>query len=88
MDLLKTFIRVLSVCTLGSFDGLFRRGLTKCVSINNHPCHTRTTLDNTNFDEILFYSLSVSVNKCGRNCNTIDDTYLQVCVPIKWKTWM
>ena len=77
------FIRVLSVCTLRSFDGLFRRGLTKRVSINNHPCHTRTTLDNTKFDETLFYSLFVSVNKSGRNCNTIDDTYLQICVPIK-----
>ena len=36
-----------------------------------------------NSNEDIFYSLSVSVNKCGGNCNTIDDPYAHVWVPNK-----
>ena len=28
----------------------------------------------------LFLPFPVRVNKCGRNCNTIDDPYAQICV--------
>ena len=27
-----------------------------------------------------FLLFTVRVNKCGRNCNTIDDPYAQICV--------
>ena len=33
----------------------------------------------------LFYPFSVSINKCGGSCNTIDDPYVSVCVPNKVK---
>ena len=34
-----------------------------------------------NSNETLFYPFIVSVNKCGRCCNIIDDPCARVCVP-------
>ena len=48
-------------------------------------CQTRPTIVNTNSDETLFYPLTVSVNKYGRICNTIDNPYARVCVLQKVK---
>lgn len=53
------------------------------VSLNNRLCLSRPTLVDMNSNESIFYSLSVSVNKCGGNCNTIDDPYAHVWVPNK-----
>ena len=55
------------------------------VSLNIRPCKARSTLVNTNSDETLFYPFTVSVNKYGGTCNTIDDPYASVCVPNKVK---
>ena len=30
--------------------------------------------------ETLFYPFIVSINKCGGNCNTVDDPYARVCI--------
>ena len=53
--------------------------------MNFHPFQARPALANVNSDETLFYSLNVSVNKCGGNCNTNSDQYASACVPNKVK---
>ena len=55
----------------------------KCVSLTNRPCQGR--LVNVNFDKTFFYPFIVNVNKCGGNCNTIDDPYARGHVPEKVK---
>ena len=40
-------------------------------------------LVDTNSNWALFYPFTVSVNKCGGSCKTIDDPYGWVCVPHK-----
>ena len=45
----------------------------KCLTLNNWLCHARPRLVNINSDETLFYRFTVSVNKCGGSCNTIDN---------------
>ena len=74
------FIGLLIVCTIGSFgDSLVSnpKGPIKCASLNNHLCQARPALINLNSDETLFYPFTISVNKCGGSCNTIDDLYAQ-----------
>ena len=45
----------------------------KCVSLNNLPCQARPTFVNINSNETVFYSFTVTINKCGGSCNiTID----------------
>ena len=55
----------------------------KGVSLNSWPCQARSMLVDTNSNWALFYSFTVSVNKCGGSCKTIDDPYGWVCVPHK-----
>ena len=57
----------------------------KCVSLDNRPCQTRPTLANVNSNQPLFYAFTVSAQKCGGSCNTIDDPYSRLCVPNKIK---
>ena len=40
------------------------------VSLNNQPCQAKPTLVDTNSNEKYFNPF----NKCGENCNAIDDT--------------
>ena len=37
--------------------------VTKCVSLNNHPCTARPTVTGLNPDEIHYYPIMVSLNK-------------------------
>ena len=63
--------------------GLFA---VKCVSISNQPCQPRPAIDEINSNQPLYYQFTVSVNKCGRICNTIDDPYALICVPNEVKS--
>ena len=85
--LIKKMLIGLSV-RIGSFgESLVSnwKGSIKCVSLNNHPYQARPTIIYINSDETLFYTFSVSGNKCGKSCNIIDDPYARVCVPKKEK---
>ena len=53
----------------------------KWVSLNNLPCQARSKLVDINS----FFPFTVSVNKCGGCCNTIDYPYARLCVPNKVK---
>ena len=72
------FFRLFSVCTIRTFGELLFFNLKrpiKCVSLNNQPCETKPTIVNINSNKTLFYPFTVSVNKCGGSCNTVDDPY-------------
>ena len=43
------------------------------------------TCVNINLNVALFNPFTVSVIKCGRSCNIINDLYAQLCVPNKVK---
>ena len=45
----------------------------ECVSVVNEKCMTRPKIINTNANEPVFYPLSIKVNKCSGDCNTIND---------------
>ena len=86
----KMFIGLLSACTIGQFaESLVSnlKGPIKYVSLNNQPCQIRPEIGNINADKTLFYPFTVSVNKCGRRCNTINDPYTLVWVPSKIKKY-
>ena len=53
----------------------------KGVSLNNQPCQIRPTHIDVNSNEPLCYTFDVSVNRCGRTCDTFDGPYAQICVP-------
>ena len=89
MDLLKRFIRLLSLYTVGKFGeslAFNSKGPTKCVPINNQQFEARPRLVDTFSNKTLFYPFIVSVDKCGGDCSTIDDPiYARVCVANKVK---
>ena len=57
----------------------------KCISLNNRPCQTCPRLVDINSNGTLFYLFTLSVNKSGGSCNTIDDPYAGLCVSNKVK---
>ena len=84
----KMFVGLLSITTVISFGKslVFNfKGPIKCVSLNNQPAQTRPKLVNINSDETLFYLFTISVNKCKRSYNTINDSYAGGFVPNKVK---
>ena len=83
----KMLIGLLIACTKESFGELLAcnsDGRIKCISLNNPPCQARTTLPYL-ANKPLYYQFTVSVNKYGRSCNTIDKSYARVCVLDKVK---
>ena len=56
------FIGLLCVCIMGSFvESLASNSEAhvKCASLNNQPCQARSTIVDINFNDILFYPLTV-----------------------------
>ena len=53
----------------------------ECVSVINEKCMSRPKIINLNADEPVFYPLSTKVNKCGGDCNNINDPMAKLCVP-------
>ena len=75
------FIGLLSVYAIVRFSGSLAfnsKQPIKCLSLSNQPCETRLTLVDINPHEVLFYSFTVSINKCGGSCDTIDDPHASV----------
>ena len=67
----------LTVC---SFN-LFKTKALECVSVINQKCMSRPKIIQTNANEPVFYPLSIIVNKCGGDCNTINDPMAKLCLP-------
>ena len=55
----------------------------ECLSVINRECKPRPKILNVNegIGEALFYPYNVLVNKCGGNCNTLNDPMARLCVP-------
>ena len=53
----------------------------KCVSMKNQECKIKPKIIDVNSNEPVFYPYSIKINKCGGNCNSINDPYAKVCVP-------
>ena len=62
------------------FDTIKVKAL-ECVSVVNEKCMARPKIINTNANEPVFYPLSIKVNKCSGDCNTINDPMAKLCVP-------
>ena len=45
----------------------------ECVSVINQKCMSRPKIINLNANQPVFYQLSIKVNKCGGDCNNIND---------------
>ena len=56
----------------------------QCISLNKRPCQV-TTLVNINFNKVIYYLFTVSVNKFEGSFDTIYNSYARVCVPNKVK---
>ena len=81
----KMFIGLLSACTIASFSKSLAsnsKGHIKLASLNNQPYQARPTIVDINFNDILFYLLTV---KYAESFNTIDDSYARVFVRNKVK---
>ena len=74
-------IGLLSACTTASLGESLASNSQKYIKdlfLNNQSCQARPKLVNINSNEPLYYPFSVSVNKIGRSCNTIDDPYAPI----------
>ena len=60
---------------------LFKTKALEYVSVINQKCMSRPKIIQTNTNELVFYPLSIKVNKCGGDCNTINDPIAKLCVP-------
>ena len=60
---------------------------TKCVSLSNQKCEIQPTFINLHpneySQEFHYYLLTVKLDKCVGNCNSLNDLSNKVCVPNK-----
>ena len=66
--------------TISLFNLVVTKAL-ECVSVMNEKCMARPKIIDTNANEPVFYPLSIKVNKCSGDCNTINDPMAKLCVP-------
>ena len=64
-----------------SFVNIFKTKTLECISVVNQKCMARPKIIQTNANKPVFYPLSIKVNKCGGDCNTINDPMAKLCVP-------
>ena len=65
--------------TISLFNLVVSKAL-ECVSVMNEKCTARPKIIDTNANEPVFYPLSIKVNKCSGDCNTINDPMAKLCV--------
>ena len=69
------------ISLLISLFGIIKTKALECVSVANQECMARPKIIDVNENEIVFYPLSIKVNKCSGNCNNINDPMAKLCVP-------
>ena len=72
---------VLIINLLVNFTGAIKVKALECISVVNQKFMARPKIIQSNANEPVFYPLSVKVNKCGGDCNTINDPMAKLCVP-------
>ena len=80
------FIKKVFVVAITFFDSnLSNLNSLELVSMNNQECKIRSERINVNTNEPRFYPYSIKINKCKGSCNTINDPYAKICVPVTIK---
>ena len=51
------------------------------MSVVNQKCMARPKIIDVNKNELVFYPLSIKINKCSGKCNNINDPMAKLCVP-------
>ena len=51
----------------------------ECISMKNQQCKVRPEIININGNNPIFCPFSVKINRCGGNCNSINDPYARIC---------
>ena len=69
------------ISLLMSLFGIIKTKALECVSVTNEECMARPKIIDVNKNEIVFYPLSIKVNKCSCNCNNINDPMAKLCIP-------
>ena len=69
------------ISLLISLFGIIKIKALECVLVTNQKCMARPNIIDVNKNEIVFYPLSIKVNKCSGNCNNINDPMVKLCVP-------
>ena len=64
-----------------SLFGIIKTKALECVSVINQECMARPKIIDVNKNEIIFYPLSIKVNKFSGNCNNINDPMTKLYVP-------
>ena len=64
-----------------SLFSIIKTKALECISVVNQKCMARPKIIQTNTNEPVFYPLSIKVNKCGGDCNTINNPMAKLCVP-------
>ena len=49
--------------------------------MKNQECKIRSEIINVNTNKPMFYSHSITINKCKGSCNTINEPYAKICIP-------
>ena len=53
--------------------------------MKNQPCLDRPTITDLNPDELHYYPLIISLNRCDGSCNTVEDPFGRIWVTNKKK---
>ena len=64
-----------------SLFGIIKTKALECVSVTYQEYMSRPKIIDINKNEIVFYPLSIKVNKCSSNCNNINDFMAKLCIP-------
>ena len=72
-------MKIISLLT--SLFSIIKTKALECVSVTNQECMARPKIIDVNKNEIVFYPLSIKVNKCSGNYNNINDPMGKLCVP-------
>ena len=72
------FIKQILISAMMLFSSLPNVNSLKCVSLKNQECKVRPVIVDINSNNPILYPFSVKINKCGGNCNNINDPYAKI----------
>lgn len=55
----------------------------KCVSMSNQPWSFRPMLIDLRLDDVHYYPLIISINRCDESFSSVEDPFSRTCVPSK-----
>ena len=63
------------------FNSLLNVNPLEYITMKNQECKVRPEIVDISSNNPIFYPFSIKINKCGGNCNNINDPYAKICVP-------